>query len=241
MISTKPSSASTMSKVTSNTSKSVDTRTDIATTYDHFLQNIASLQPNCVIRKSLYLYGIRSLLDLLELSIEDIQTLEYTDINGNCISLHHGGQGLVCALNAYIRYLVRDRRIKLFTSITQSDFNMYCHNTYNAPEEFEDLTYDDFYTDIYEDNDQFPSKLENHSSKPSIKSNVNNEECNDPSLHFPSLVHLHEQATSPSNDHPLFDTDTRPITMEFMHSFQNPYQPHSLILMKKMIIWDSVK
>ena len=241
MTSTKPSSASTMSKVTSNTSKSVSTRTDIATTYDHFLQNIASLQTHYVIYKSLYFYGTRSLLDLLELSIEDIQTLEYTDINGNCISLHHGGQGLVCALNAYIRYLVRDRRIKLFTSITQSDFNMYCHNTYNAPEEFEDLTYDDFYTDIYEDNDQFPSKLENHSSKPSIKSNVNNEECNDPSLHFPSwYIFMNKLHHLQMTIHYL-TLRQRPITMKFIHSFQNPYQPHSLILMKKMIIWDSVQ
>ena len=51
--------------------KSVSTRVDTAAAYDHYLQIITGLKPDDAICKSLELYGIKSLPDLLDMDRDD--------------------------------------------------------------------------------------------------------------------------------------------------------------------------
>ena len=81
--------------------KSVSTRLDTANVYDHFLQVIANLKPDNKICKSLKLYGITFLPDLLDMDRDDIKALEYKDDSGNTKPLHRGGQGCVRVMQAY--------------------------------------------------------------------------------------------------------------------------------------------
>ena len=45
---------------------------------------------------------------------------------------------------AYIVHLVRYEGIKNFNPIKKDDFNNYCRDIYSPPDEFDDLTFDDF-------------------------------------------------------------------------------------------------
>ena len=111
--------------------KSVRTRVDTATVYDHYLQVITNLKPDDPICKSLELYGIKSLPDLLEMDRDEIKALEYVNTSNNNTPLHRGGQGRVRAMQAYFRYL-RDEGIDNIMSLTHEDFNDYCMDTYDA-------------------------------------------------------------------------------------------------------------
>ena len=63
-----------MTKVTATSTKSVSTRIVTAAVYDHYLQVITGLQSDDAICKSLQLYGIKSLPDLLDMDRDDIKT-----------------------------------------------------------------------------------------------------------------------------------------------------------------------
>ena len=99
MTSTKPSSTSSKSSSTStkpsSTVKTVSTRSDSATAYAHFIQNIAGLKPDSDVVQALELYGLKSLPDLMDMERNDIDNLEYADSAGDMIPLHRGGQGCV--------------------------------------------------------------------------------------------------------------------------------------------------
>ena len=83
------------------TGKSVSTRIDTTNVYEHFLQVIANLKPDNEICKSLKLYGVTFLPDLLDMDRDDINALEYEDDKGDIKPLHHGGQGRVQVMQAY--------------------------------------------------------------------------------------------------------------------------------------------
>ena len=80
-----------MTKAKSTSVKSVHTRVETTAIYDHYLQVITGLKPDDPICKSLELYGVKSLPDLLDMDIDDITTLEYLDSSNKNISLHRGG------------------------------------------------------------------------------------------------------------------------------------------------------
>ena len=140
-----------MKKATAPSTKSVSTRIDTAAVYDHYLHVISDLQSDDAICKSLELYGIKSLPDLLDMDRDDIKTLEYIDSSGNNTPLHRGGQGRVRVMQAYFRYL-REEGIDDILSLAHEDFN-------------------DFRMDIYDPN-SLPtpsSKLKKPSSLPTIR------------------------------------------------------------------------
>ena len=114
--------------------KSVNTRSDTTNVYDHFLQVIANLKPDNKICKSLKLYGITILPDLLDMDKDDITALEYKDDNGNTKPLHRGGQGRICVMQAYFRYL-QEEGIDDIMSLTYEDFNDYRMVIYNPYEQ----------------------------------------------------------------------------------------------------------
>ena len=84
-----------ISPKSSSTVKTVSTRSDSATAYACFIQNIAGLKPDSDIFQSLELYGLKSLPDLMDMERSDIDNLEYADSAGDTIPLHCGGQGCV--------------------------------------------------------------------------------------------------------------------------------------------------
>ena len=90
-----------MTKAMATNIKSVSTRIDTAAIYDHYLQVIAGLQPDDAICKSLELYGVKSLPDLLDMDIDDIKSLRFLDSSKTNTPLHRGGQGQVRVMQAY--------------------------------------------------------------------------------------------------------------------------------------------
>ena len=107
------------------------TRVDTTTVYDHYLHVIANLEPDDPICKSLELYGVRSLPDLLDLDRDEMRALEYVNASNNRTPLHHGGQGRVQVMQAYFRYL-REEEIEDIMSLTHEDFNDYRMDIYDA-------------------------------------------------------------------------------------------------------------
>ena len=105
--------------------KSVSTRIDIANVYEHFLQVIANLKPENEISKSLKLYGIMFLPDLLDMDRENIKALKYADKGSNIKPLHPGGQGRVHVMQAYFWYL-QEEGIGNIMFLTHEYFNNYC-------------------------------------------------------------------------------------------------------------------
>ena len=119
-----------MTKTKSTSVKSVHTRVDTTAIYDHYLQVITRLKPDDPICKSLELYGVKSLPDLLDMDRDDITTLEYLDSSNKNTSLHRGGQGRVKVMQAYFRYL-REEKIDDIMSLTHEDFNDYRMDIYD--------------------------------------------------------------------------------------------------------------
>ena len=119
-----------MSKVGVTSSKSVSTRMDTGAAYTHLLENIAGLRSDNEISQSLALYGVKSIQDLLEISQDDITTLQHPDASGNDVILHRGGQGCVRAMQAFVRH-IRQEGIDDIMPVTQEDFNMYRVDIYN--------------------------------------------------------------------------------------------------------------
>ena len=119
-----------MTKVKSPSVKSVSTRVDTAAMYDHYLQVITGLKLDDPICKSLELYGVKSLPDLLDMDRDDITTLEYLNSSNKNTSLHCGGQGRVKVMQVYFRYL-REEEIDDIMSLTYEDFNDYCMDIYD--------------------------------------------------------------------------------------------------------------
>lgn len=119
-----------MEKATAPTTKSVSTRIDTAAVYDHYLHVISNLQSDDTICKSLELYGIKSLPDLLDMDKDDIKALEYIDNSGNNTPLHRGGQGRVRVMQAYFRYL-REEGIDDILSLAHEDFNDFRMDIYD--------------------------------------------------------------------------------------------------------------
>ena len=110
--------------------KSVSTRVDTAAAYGHYLQIITGLKPDDAICKSLELYGIKSLPDLLDMDRDDIKALEYLDSTNNNTPLHRGGQGCIRVMQAYFRHL-RDEGINDIMSLTHENFNDYHMDIYD--------------------------------------------------------------------------------------------------------------
>ena len=111
--------------------KSVKTRVDTATVYNHYIHIFANLDSDDPICKSLELYGVRSLPDLLDLDRDEMRALEYINASNNRTPLHRGGQGRVRVMQAYFRYL-REEEIEDIMSLTHEDFNDYRMDIYDA-------------------------------------------------------------------------------------------------------------
>ena len=109
----------------------MSTRVDTATAYDHYLPFITNLKPDDPICKSLELYGIKSIPDLLDMDRDEIKALEYIDSSNTNKPLHRGGQGRVRVMQAYFRYL-RDEGIDDIMSLTHENFNDYRMDIYDA-------------------------------------------------------------------------------------------------------------
>ena len=71
-----------MSKIKSASFQSVSTRIDTTTAHDYCLQVITGLQLANTIYKSLKLYSIKSLPDILDMNRDDIKALEHPDKSG---------------------------------------------------------------------------------------------------------------------------------------------------------------
>ena len=202
-----------MKKASALSTKSVNTRIETGEAYEHYSQNVVGLEPDDPVCKALNVHGFQSLLDLLMMNINDCMSLDFVDDKGNIQPLNHSHQGLVCAMNAYIRYLVRDKGIKDIISITQNDFNMYCNDIYNAPDEFDDLTLVDFYTDTY-NYDDLPTPPSIESKEPSDTSPNIIDKYNDYDLHMKPSTQFHECTTYSSDACTFSDTNANTIIHE---------------------------
>ena len=109
---------------------SIQTRSDSAAAYHHFVQNIAGLNKDTDIVKALNFYGLKSLPDLMDMERSDIDNLDYEDDTGNLKPLQRGGQGRVRVMQAYFRYL-RENNIDDIMSLTMEDFNDYRMDIYD--------------------------------------------------------------------------------------------------------------
>jgi hypothetical protein len=132
-----------------------------ATVLDHLLGMVAHLQADSPICLAFIEDGISTVLDLLSLTEEDINNLEYSD-GFDRRSLHKGNKGLVCILIAYIRKLQENPDFDILVDYSTVSSNGFAY--YRAHEPLSPLPPSPMMTPPFKSPTPFPPLLNlNHS------------------------------------------------------------------------------